>query len=217
MYLPFKQPSQNFVYDFTSESISSIVNITMTYEYCTLHWSKWNNLKHIDGFTYFKLGAVISSPALTTASSAQTRSRPQLSRLQTSWFKGEFVGGIFVESNFVGSKLAGVRWPAFFKTTCVCKNVVLVGLKLIIITHTHTSVYSPAIGDLLLSLFCLYSNFLATAPIGFVHDFQLGTFFQPGTLLSSFVIISPRFECTYTCTCTHNHTTLTYLLLFKLV
>ncbi len=39
------------------------------------------------------------------------------------------------------------------------------------------------IGDLLLSpFFCLY--FLETAPSGFVHTFQLGTFTQLGTLLS---------------------------------
>ncbi len=39
-------------------------------------------------------------------------------------------------------------------------------------------------------------NFLATAPIGFVHNFQLGNFPQLGTPLSSFVI-GPRFECVY--------------------
>ena len=42
--------------------------------------------------------------------------------------------------------------------------------------------------DLLLSLFCFYLYFFATAPLGFVHVFQLGTFPEPWTLLSSFVL-----------------------------
>ena len=42
----------------------------------------------------------------------------------------------------------------------------------------------------------LKSYFLATAPIGFVHIFQLWTFPKPWTLLSSFVNC-PRFECVY--------------------
>ena len=53
--------------------------------------------------------------------------------------------------------------------------------------HTHTCVFLPAIGDPLLSLFCLYSNFLGRSPISFVHDCQLGTLWQSGTLLSSIV------------------------------
>ena len=50
-------------------------------------------------------------------------------------------------------------------------------------------------------------TFFATAPIGFVHIFQLWTFPEPWTLLFSFVIVPGLNVCTYSLTHKHDRST----------